>query len=189
MEAILQGGREMERAVNCLQQNPAIIQAVRLAVRNTNGMSAQDADDVMWEGLWVLCKQIREGKFGGNSSIKTFFKGIVENLCKNQYSKRSRWLKFLDKFKPQEEVQASAEKEMLLREKAALLKKLAGMIDPNCQLVLELFSKGFFMKEILHQTDDRFKDLEALKNFKKNCLRKIRQYMLDNPNVAVFFKR
>lgn len=83
----LQDGTILETAVRYLYQS--YFDKLTYFVRQNSG-SEQDAEDYFHEALVVFIEMIRQGKFRGQSSIKTLLYSILRNLWCSELKRRSR---------------------------------------------------------------------------------------------------
>lgn len=83
----LQDGTALEAAVRYLYRTH--FDSLTYFIRQNSG-SQQDAEDYFHETLVAFIELVRQGKFRGESSIKTLLYAILRNLWRNELKRRSR---------------------------------------------------------------------------------------------------
>ncbi|MBI1226862.1 MAG: sigma-70 family RNA polymerase sigma factor [Bacteroidetes bacterium] len=185
IQAIRAGGRAQEEALRQLYSNKEYRRLAEFAARSFSG-NAQDVEDLLQEGLWILFQKVKKGEFEERSTLKTFFGSIVNHIGLNKYSKQLRCSVAIAGLTIATEEGPTEEDMLLWKEKTALLEKPFSTMKEKCQSVLEYWACGYSMKEIAELTG--LKDEMAAKNKKKNCLKALRDWMKDHPKTAKWFK-
>lgn len=140
------------------------------------GGSEEDGADIFQEAIVILIDEIREGKFRGESKIKTFLYGIARNLWLMELRTRERR-------KKREENYMYAEP---LIEEAKIPEKEIGTLDLLFSQVGDVCKKillGFYyenksMKMLLKEFD--FKNEQVLRNRKNLCMKKLKDLISSN---------
>jgi len=80
-------------------------------------------DDIFQDGLIILIKNLRNGKFSGNSKVSTYFYGICKNLIFQKSSKKT-------------EVSLNSDQEFLLDQVTEDLSEMEGLIQKEHEFSL-----------------------------------------------------
>ena len=136
-----------------------------------NSGSSEDAEDIFQEGLVVLFKLIRQGKFPTGYNVEAYLYSICRNL----------WLKRLRKYR--REVELREEMTHLPVEDAGILKflsddqraaadRLFAEVGEDCRKVLNYFYYDrLSMKEIMQRMG--YSSEQVAKNKKSACMKKL----------------
>lgn len=145
--AALQGSdSERGQALDHFFQNPRLLSWVLRYVRLQGG-SEQNGKDMFEESFLIFERQVRTGHFRGESSLVTYFHGIV----------RWQWLAFRRKNKPTADLDAqpemssedhSPEEILISEERRVILSGLMTQVGERCQKLLGLFQLNYSMRDI-----------------------------------------
>lgn len=154
----------------------------------TNSGSDQDAEDFFHEALVIFIELVQQGKFRGDSSIKTFLYAIMRNLWLNELKKRSRAAQretlYYDKSEKEEkDIQSGIWQNEAKRQVLSLIEKLG----ENCKKILVLFYyEEMPMKEIFHAMG--YESEQVARNMKYKCMKKLNELLDSNSAVKQSFK-
>jgi RNA polymerase sigma factor (sigma-70 family) len=168
-----QGGR---RERQCLKQLYQAHQRPVLQFIMNNSGSEAEGKDIFQEGLLVLYKQIREGKFRGESQLRTYLFSICKYLWFQKLKKENRRAELQENYEwdPQEidpyrAMQDEEQKKMVL----ALFEELGQACK---KILLASLYDNKSMEEIARESG--FKNEQIARNKKYKCLKRL-QAMLD----------
>lgn len=115
-----------------------------------HGGNEFDGDEVAQLAMIGIDKNIRQGKYEGKSSLKTYFLSIV----KFQWYKLLRGRKPLDEFNPEQHdlTENSVEDSYISQEKKTYLAKALGNIGDRCKKILLLRQLEYSLEEIAQQS-------------------------------------
>ena len=147
MEAISQGGVRRETALKEIYDDQDLKRKVISFVRNRNG-NTEDGQDMFHEGIIVLDRNIREGKFRGESPLKGYLYSICRFLWMNQLRKNSHTVQGAEKVMVNEPDEETPEIAVITQERKDLLNQLLGNLGERCQQILELWKLSYSMEEI-----------------------------------------
>ena len=151
IEAIRDGGRQVEQAMQYLYNKTSMRMAVKRFVKNSKGNN-EDAEDVFQDGIIALVKKIRSEA----PDIHTNLRGYLFTTCKNIWLKESG--KKPEKLPIDNENEDRAENgktpEDLLAgaEQKAIIAELMNQLKEACRNVLTLWSLNYSMKKIAEKT-------------------------------------
>jgi RNA polymerase sigma factor (sigma-70 family) len=174
--AFEQGGLQRDDALKHIYENEKLRQSVSYLVTN-NGGNIQDAEDVYQDTLILFDRQIRTGRFKGESTWTTYFIGIA----------KWRWISMKRKFGRDVELKIehineqveSVEVDTIENEKRALIDDVLAKIGERCKALLKLYKLSFSMEEIAQQLG-----LSSPEMAKKNayeCRKKFKDFVTENP--------
>lgn len=181
MEAIKQGGAAREAALREIYQDTNLQRMVTAYVRNHRG-DAAEGQDMFHEGIIVLDRNIREGKFRGESPLKGYLYSICRFLWMNQMRKLSH-------AKPVAEIPIENEADfdtpeiqMVTQERKDLLNHLLGELGERCQRILELWKLSYSMEEIAETLG--FSSADMARKAKYRCHLSLLEIIQQNPNIT-----
>ena len=111
-------------------------------LKKNNG-SDDDVYDVLQESVVILYKQVTEGDFKLTSDLKGYFFGIARNIWNTQLRYKSR-VTTLESDLSDEGDLAEANNAVLER----IVSRSFGLLQEDCQMVLNLFIDGYGYEEI-----------------------------------------
>ena len=147
VEAIQQGGRALDEVLVFIYGNSLYKQSVFKLIRDANG-KREDAEDVFQDGICQLVMNIRQGKFRGKSSIRTYFITICKNLWYTKFARTVKYEKIIQTIVKQEELVKSPDLVLINRENSEQLDQVLELIGEKCKRVLGLWLLNYSMKEI-----------------------------------------
>ena len=143
-------------------------------VMNNNG-NAEDAQDIFQEVMVSFIHLVQQGKFRGESTIKTFLYSMNRNIWFNELKRRGRSDEREKKFEMlKEEDQRSIDNVLEQRETNQQLIKIMEELGENCKKILILYYyENYSMKEIL--TELKYENEQVVRNKKYKCLKKLEE--------------
>lgn len=170
----LQKGGRRER--QCLKFLYQVHQKSVLRFVMDNTGSEAEGKDIFQEGLLVLFKQVRAGKFRGESQVGTYLFSICKYLWYNKLKKENRRAELLEthEWTPQE---IDPYRAMQEDEKKKMVLALFDELGEACkQILLASLYEERSMDEIAEAMG--FKNKQIARNKKYKCLKRL-QAMLD----------
>ncbi len=142
-----------------------------------NGGSKEDGEDLAQTAMTLFDRNVREGKFRGDSSIKTYFLSIA----KFQWYKTLRSRRPTDELKMEhtEEAGGDVEDALIRTELRSFLEKALGNIGARCKQILLLRQLEYSHEEIAAETG--INGAEMAKKEAYRCRMRIRQFLEGNP--------
>jgi RNA polymerase sigma factor (sigma-70 family) len=148
-----------------------------------NNGNGEDAQDVFQEVLVAFIHLVKQEKFRGEASIKTFLFSLNRNIWFNQLKRRKRAVereKNYDKMQAAEEVQIDSVIEN--REANDQLIQLLEALGESCKKILLLYYyENLSMKEILEQMD--YENEQIVRNKKYKCMKKLEEMVSSDKNL------
>ena len=175
------GGNDVTTTVEVLyaQYFKEIIELVRFM-----GGNDEDGADVFQEAVLVMIEKIREKRFRGDSSIKTFLFGIVRNLWLMELRTRERRKKREEQYMTGE---PSIQHSIGINKSGTDLNSIFDQLGDVCKRILiGFYYENKSMKILLEQFD--FKNEQVLRNRKNNCMRKLKEMLSANKGLLQSLK-
>ncbi len=150
--------------------------------------SKAEAKDIFQEGILVLYKQVRAGKFRGESSLGTYLFSICKYLWFQKLKKESRRADLLERqplpFTAQD---IDPYRKMEDKEQRDLMLTLFQQIGEQCRKVL-LFAlyDEISMDEIAQKMG--FKSGQIARNKKYKCLKRLKKVMNEQPEAQALVR-
>lgn len=146
-----------------------------------NSGTRQDAEDTIQEVIVTFIDIIRNGKFRGESSIKTFLMSLTRNLWLNNLRKKERSSARDVIFEKQrEQVEDNMLEHIAEREKKKQVLLLLDQAGEMCKKILLLFYfQELSMKEMLAHLP--YDNEQVIRNKKSKCLQKLSEQLKNNP--------
>lgn len=142
----------------------------------TNSGTFDDAQDLFQEVLIAFVHLVQEGKFRGESSLKTFLYSMNRNLWLNELKKRRRAEKREKAWEADTVLEHDAAIDQVIDKRESLdkLMKMVESLGADCKKILLLFYfENKAMKEILAET--AFENEQVVRNKKYKCLKKLEE--------------
>ena len=148
-----------------------------------NNGSADDAADIFQEVIIAFMNLVRQGKFRGDSSIRTFLYALNRNLWLNELKKRGRsFHREVNYEKMNEQEEASAGNLLENREMNGQLMKVLETLGDHCKKILVLYYyENQSMKEILAAL--HYENEQVVRNKKYKCLKKLEELIKNKPGL------
>src|SRR4029079_1220186 len=148
-----------------------------------NNGNAEDAQDVFQEVLVAFIQLVKQEKFRGESSIKTFLFAMNRNIWFNELKRRKRAIEReikYDKMQPAEEEQVDQIIEN--REASGKLIQVLESLGESCKKILLLYYyENLSMTEILAQLD--YENEQVVRNKKYKCMKKLEEMVSSDKNL------
>ncbi|NRB47574.1 MAG: sigma-70 family RNA polymerase sigma factor [Saprospiraceae bacterium] len=142
------------------------------------GGNQQDGEDVFQEVLILFDRNIREKRFKGDSTLKTYFYATVKWYWLGELRKR----KPQEEFAPQHELRQedSVEARVISDEKKEYLQEALEKIGGRCKEILNLYGKRYSMEEIAERLS--YANAKVAKKAAYRCRVKLGQFFEANPD-------
>lgn len=147
LEAITSGGTSRETALRGIYEDIELKRKVISFVRNRKG-NTEDGQDMFHEGIIVLDRNIREGKFRGEAPLKGYLYSICRFLWMNQLRKNAHTTQGAELVLANEPDDNTPEIAVIAAERKDLLNSLLSKLGERCQQILELWKLSYSMEEI-----------------------------------------
>ena len=177
LAAVQGGGQEREAALRHLYLLPGLREAVFRFVLE-NGGNRSDAQDVFQEALVLFDRNLREGRFEGKSTLKTYFVAIAKWHWVGLRRQQGRYVEW----EPTQYDGAaeSPEAETLRAEHRELLAEAMGHIGERCRELLRLYQLDYAMEEIARKMG--YSGADSAKKEAYRCRTKLREHLENHPS-------
>ncbi|MFL5811566.1 MAG: RNA polymerase sigma factor [Flavisolibacter sp.] len=153
-----------------------------------NNGASEDAQDVFQEVIVSFIQLVKQEKFRGEASIKTFLFSMNRNVWFNELKRRKRANdreKKYDKMQPAEEEEINRVIEN--REASGKLIQVLDNLGEACKKILLLYYyENLSMTEILSQTD--YENEQTVRNKKYKCMKKLEEMVSADKNLYLQLK-
>ena len=154
----------------------------------TNNGSHEDAEDIFQEVVVAFIYLVRQNRFRGESSIKTFLYALNKNLWLNELKRRGRAVKREEKYEMQAD-RNLAKADLMIEQKEAYLQlmEIIEELGEKCkQILLMFYYENQSMKEIMHSTN--YENEQVVRNKKYKCLKKLEEKLTTSPSLFAQLK-
>ena len=154
-----------------------------------NSGSRQDSEDVIQEVMVTFVHIIREGKFRGESSIKTFLMSLTRNFWLNSLRTKERLTARNMAFEKGREQEEESVMELIAeRERKAQMLQLLEKTGEMCKKILLLFYyKEMPVKEMLQHLP--YENEQVIRNKKSKCLKALSEQIKTQPGLSQVLER
>lgn len=176
----------INQAVTELYKN--YFESVTFWIRSQGG-SEDDAADIFQETVLVFIEQVRNDKFRGESSVKTYLTGIAKNLWLNEIRSRDRRSNREVNYVRTEDdgVEQDAHHRMYNRENKQKLMQVFEEIGDVCKKILTgFYFENMSMKEMLVLFN--YDNEQVLRNRKSKCMKHLKDLITTNKELTETFK-
>ncbi len=180
LAAITGGGTGREAALRGIYSDNELKRKVIAFVRNRQG-NADDGQDMFHEGIIVLDRNIREGKFRGEAPLKGYLYSICRFLWMNQLRKNAHTTQGAEAVLANEPDAYTPEITLITEERKSLLNGLLSQLGERCQRVLELWKLSYSMEEIAEKLD--FSSADMARKAKYRCHLSLMELLQQNPDM------
>jgi RNA polymerase sigma factor (sigma-70 family) len=185
LEAITGGGSARETALRGIYNDSELKRKVIAFVRNRQG-NAEDGQDMFHEGIIVLDRNIREGKFRGEAPLKGYLYSICRFLWMNQLRKNAHTTQGAELALANEPDEYTPEITMIAQERKNLLNGLLSQLGERCQQILELWKLSYSMEEIAEKLG--FSSPDMARKAKYRCHLSLMELVQQNPEMQQSLK-
>ncbi len=150
----------------------------------TNTGQAEDAADIIQEAMLVVVKMIRNEKFRGESSLKSFLYSICKNLWINELRKRKSNQYRNEQYENEKsQIDLSVVEEIQQMENLRFVMNLFETLGEKCKQVLTLFYfEELSMRDICEKL--AFSSEQVLRNKKYKCLQSLIQQVQSSTSLS-----
>lgn len=143
-----------------------------------HGGQQTDVLDVFHDGIVVLDRNIRSGKFRSQSSIEGYLYSICRFLWNNQKRKQKKIIREpthdnIDLFTP--------EISLFDTEKKSTLRQALELLDDSCRLILKLWKLSYSMEEIADHLS--LSSARMAKKYRYRCMKKLMIALKSRPDI------
>lgn len=148
-----------------------------------NSGSQDDAADIFQEVMIAFMNLVREGKFRGEASIRTFLYALNRNLWLNELKKRGRAMaREMNYERMAEKEEQTISVVIENRESSHSLLQVLEQLGQDCRKVLVLYYyENKSMKEIFNEL--HYENEQVVRNKKYKCLKKMEELIRNNTGL------
>lgn len=183
LESIAKGGVARKKALNQFFKREKLWNTVIQQVHRMGG-SANEAEDVFQEAVIIFDRNIRSGKFKGQSNLETYFIGIAKWYWVAQRRKMGKETEFNPAIHDSQ--MESHEGSLFSKDRRQLLEMALKQLGNRCRLILQLWAQSFSMKEIALQVDfmkNNQADEVRAKKEAYRCRKRLSQFVQSQPQL------
>ena len=137
------------------------------------------AGDIFQECVILLDRNIRENRFERNSSIRTYFYGIVKQYWFNQ---RRKMNKVVHQEIPENHDQGPSIEDIIHRdEMSGIINKILEKIGEQCKKILSLYKLSLSNSEIAIELN--LSSPEMAKKYNYRCREKFKAYVMQRTDI------
>ncbi|HYF30764.1 MAG TPA: sigma-70 family RNA polymerase sigma factor [Chitinophagaceae bacterium] len=176
--AALRSNRELDKAIRFLYQQH--FDALSIYIRQNSG-NEQDAEDVFQEVIVSFIELVKQNKFRGDSSIKTFLYSLNRHIWLNELKKRNRMQVRNTKYEQgREQVEADVSTFIAGREARQQVMQVIDQLGESCkQVLLAFYYQDLSVKEMLAFLP--YENEQVVRNKKYKCLKKLEELLHQDP--------
>jgi RNA polymerase sigma factor (sigma-70 family) len=158
---------------------------IRKYILNNQG-SVDEANDVFQDAVIRFYNSVKQGRFKGNCSVKTFLFGISKNLWINCQRKRGKMISDIELVNLEDEI--DIEEKLITSEKIKAVTTLLGSIGERCEKLLKYsIYDNLSMKEIAQKMGYPNEDVVKSTNYR--CKQKLLQLINENNHLKQLFDK
>lgn len=172
-------------AVSALYRNHYMI--LSNYIKQNQG-SEQDSEDIFQEVIVTFIEVVKNDKFRGESTIRTFLYSLMRYTWLNELKRRNRTLLREEKYGMGVEGDEKDVSHFIIeRESKKLVITMIERLGDTCKKILTAYYYDrLSMKEILPLVN--YENEQVLRNKKYKCLKSLEQMLAANPGLAKRFK-
>lgn len=154
-------------------------------VRRHNGITA-DAEEVFQETLLLFERAVREGRYAGRSTLRTYFVGIAKWHWLNTRRKQNRHIELQHDEHPDETTE-SPEVHVLDEESRTILDSAIATLGTRCREILRLWLLGYSPHELSDQFGLSTAGMAKKESYR--CRERLKTFFDNNPHLRDLLKR
>lgn len=181
VRAVASGGTERDAALQDWFNDQGLQRWVRQYAVQHGGREA-DGEDLYHDTFITFDRLIREGKYRGEASLKTFFCSIAKWQWLNKQRKAGRTVAMDQAAEP--EIANFTEDEMYDRERQQVMERMLEGLGVKCKRLLTLYQLSYSMKEIA--ADMGYSSDQVAMNQCSECRKKLKTLIENNDELKDF---
>ncbi len=174
---ITQDPDSRKKAIECIYQRDTLKSRVASYVIKHGGQKT-DVLDIFHDGIVVLDRNIRTGKFRSESSIEGYLYSICRFLWNNQKRKQNKIVHETSHAKTET---LTPEISLIDTEKKTILRQALALLDDSCRLILKLWKLSYTMEEIAGQLS--LSSARMAKKYRYRCMKKLMIALKARPDI------
>ena len=158
------------RALNDIYNREDLKGKIAAYVRRGGG-NTDDAKDMFHEGIIALERNVREGKFKGETSIEGYLYSICRFLWNNEWRKRKKTTGNEPRDFEMEADENTPEIIYRTQERSRILSELLDLLDEQCKKILSMWKLSYSMDEIAQELS--LSSARIAKKYRYRCTKKM----------------
>lgn len=183
--AIQAGGQQRQEALKRIYHNPALRASIIAFVKSKGGNEA-DGQDMYHEGIIVLDRNIRQGKFREATNLQGYLYSICRFIWMNRARKQSKISLNQESVVYDGPAEETPESSYFDTERNLLLQQVLEQLDDRCRKILRLWQLSYSMAEIASQVN--LSSPAMARKTKYRCHQALLKYLKDHPQIAESLK-
>lgn len=178
--AIANGGEARNKAIESIYLWNELKEKVMNYVARHGGDRSEGLD-IYHDGIVALDRNIRLGKFRGESNLQGYLYSICRFIWNNEWRKRSKvQTGEVQDFQLEPDNETP---ELLLRsqEETDLLRQVIGLLDDSCRKILTLWKQSYSMQEIADALE--LSSPQMAKKYRYRCMQKLIKELDNQPQL------
>ncbi|MCB0668745.1 MAG: sigma-70 family RNA polymerase sigma factor [Saprospiraceae bacterium] len=178
VDMICRSEASRKEAIECIYHWQKVKDQVAGLVVQKGG-SLNEALDIYHEGIIILDRNIRQGRYKPEASLQGYLYSICRFLWQNEWRKMQKnySLENADGGKDEH----TPEMQLFDEERKQVLVKVLGLLDESCRKILKLWKLSYTMDEIARNLD--LSSAGMAKKYKYRCMKKLMLVLDQQPNL------
>ncbi|MEO0581834.1 MAG: sigma-70 family RNA polymerase sigma factor [Bacteroidota bacterium] len=178
VQGLKKGGQSAERMLAYMYRTYREQVLIRLQQYSA---SEAEAADVFQDGIIQILMAVQQGKFRGDSSLKTYLSVVCRNLWFKQIRSKDVADRYVQKVDTPEADFESPEWLLLEDDQLTQVQSFLDQLKVKCKEVLNLWARHYSMKEIAETLG--YQNAQVVRNKKNQCLKEVKHMLAQNPLI------
>ncbi|MCI4668898.1 MAG: sigma-70 family RNA polymerase sigma factor [Bacteroidia bacterium] len=178
IERIKAGGHACEEAMGFIYKQYVDEVVAYLTRRQFDG---EEARDVVQDAVINLLMGVQQGKFLGNSSLKTYLYAISKNLWLRRLRRKGTEDAYIQKQDETDVDHTSPEVLIMEEDQRSGVSEILAKLKERCREVLLMWSQKYSMKEIAQTLG--YSNDQVVRNKKNHCMKELKEKVRNNPHI------
>ncbi len=181
IESVRQGGTKLNEVMRYIYRESDYRSSILRYIQSKNG-SLADAEDVFQDGIKHFILNIRQGRYEGNSSLRTYLTVICKNIWLNKFQRVVKLQAIKAEVVTENKTEGTPESQLIVTDRAELLQDIIAKVGAECKKVLGLWSLGYSFKEIGTKSG---KTEGTARKQKHDCFKKVMLLLKGRPDLLL----
>lgn len=178
IKQIKAGGLPCEQAMSYIYRQYVDEVVAYLTRRQFHG---EEARDVVQDAVINLLLGVQQGKFLGNSSLRTYLYAISKNLWLRRLRRMGTEESYIQKQDDKDVDHTSPEVLIMEEDQKSGINQILGSLKEKCREVLLMWSQKYAMKEIAETLG--YSNDQVVRNKKNHCMKELKEKVRTNPHI------
>ncbi len=181
IESVKQGGAKLNEVMRYIYRESDYRNSILRYIQSKNG-SLADAEDVFQDGIKHFILNIRQGRYEGNSSLRTYLSVICKNIWLNKFKRVVKLQAIKAEVVSENKTEGTPESQLIVTDRAELLQDIIAKVGAECKKILGLWSLGYSFKEIGKKSG---KTEGTARKQKHDCFKKVMLLLKGRPDLLL----